>query len=352
MAEDLVLALFLFLSCLCGWVLVQFARRVRKLKTPARWPQLLAGNAIVLAFLFSLILLSGEMYYRFFYDSSDSLSFTKTSRRWFQRHCHNNAVGIRDNIEYSPGLSGGRRRISFVGDSFTAGHGIKEVENRFVNIIRHAHPEWEVHMLARPGLDTGDEISDLWHLSGKGYQFDRVVLVYCLNDVADLMPEWDRALLNKQAEKSGWFLRNSYFVNTLYNRWQVSHNPLMKSYFGFVIGAYRGPLWQKQQERLKEFREGVEFNGGRLSVVTFPFLHALGPSYEYQFVHEELNQFWRELNVPHLDLLTIYKDIPAKKLTVNHFDVHPNEYAHALAAAAIDKFLKQQLETNSIPVGN
>src|SRR5712671_4360218 len=245
--EDLVLSLFVFLACVFGWVLVRFARRMRKAEAPARWRQLLAGNAMVLAFLFSLILLGGELYYRFFFDSSDSLSFTKTSRRWFLRYWHNNSVEIRDNIEYSLVLSGGTRRISFVGDSFTAAHGIRNVENRFVNIIRRAHPEWEVHMLARPGLDTGDEISDLRYLTGKGYQLGQVVLVYCLNDVADLMPEWNGILLNKQAEKSGWLLRNSYFVNTLYNRWQVSHNPLMKSYFGFVMGAYRGPLWQKQQ---------------------------------------------------------------------------------------------------------
>ena len=48
-------------------------------------------------------------------------------------------------------------------------------------------------------------------------------------------------------------------------------------------------------------------------MVTFPFLHALGPNYEYQFVHEELDQFWRELKVPHLDLLEVYRELPPKK---------------------------------------
>jgi hypothetical protein len=49
------------------------------------------------------------------------------------------------------------------------------------------------------------------------------------------------------------------------------------------------------------------------------------------------------LGVPHLDLLTIYRDLPPAQLTVNRHDPHPNEYANALAAKAIDKFLVEQM---------
>ena len=113
----------------------------------------------------------------------------------------------------------------------------------------------------------------------------------------------------------------------------------MGHYFEFVRDSYRGPLWEKQKQRLKALRDLVQANGGHLSVVTFPFLHALGPHYEFQFMHDELDQLWRELQVPHLDLLPIYKDLPAKTLVVGKFDAHPNEYANALAATAIEKFL-------------
>ena len=47
--------------------------------------------------------------------------------------------------------------------------------------------------------------------------------------------------------------------------------------------------------------------------------------------------------MPHLDLLPVYKGLPPKKLVVNRFDSHPNQYAYAMAAAAIDKFLQEQL---------
>ena len=83
--------------------------------------------------------------------------------------------------------------------------------------------------------------------------------------------------------------------------------------------------------------------------VTFPFLNALGPDYSYQFVHDELNAFWREEKVPHLDLLPVFKAMRPAAVTVNPFDAHPNELANALAAERINAFLLEQMATNSPP---
>jgi len=71
---------------------------------------------------------------------------------------------------------------------------------------------------------------------------------------------------------------------------------------------------------------------------------AVGPNYEYQPVHDALDGLWPELEVPHLDLLPIYKDLSPRKITVNSYDAHPNEFAGQLAAEAIDKFLAGQLD--------
>ena len=109
--------------------------------------------------------------------------------------------------------------------------------------------------------------------------------------------------------------------------------------------AYRGPVWGEQRQRVKDLRDLVQSHGGRLSIVTYPFFDALGPNYEYQFVHDQLGQCWRDLGVPHLELLTVYRGVPPQQLMVNRFDAHPNERAHALAAAALEPFLQQQLAT-------
>ncbi len=342
--EQMTLALFTVLPPASWALLLVFARKMRRRAAAVHWPQLLLGNALVLLFLLSSFLWVGEIYFRFFYDTTDALAFTKVCERWVERHWHLNQAGCRDNVEYSPALTFGKRRVTFVGDSFTAGHGIKNVEDRFVNRLRRAHPEWEVHALANVGLDTGNELTLLKKTLPKGYQLDEVVLVYCLNDISDLQPEEGRQLQQvlECLDASCWLVRDSYFLNFLYNRYTAWRMPKLRGYFSFVRRAYTGSLWEEQKKRLKELRDLVTANGGHLRVVTFPFLNALGRDYEYQFVHDQLNQFWRDLQVPQLDLLPVFRDLPPKQVTVNRYDAHPNEYASKLAAEAIDKFFSSQ----------
>lgn len=339
LAEVLSFALFLLLPGASGLALVTFMRYVQQRPQTTGWRWVLAGNALVLLTLLSVCFLAAETYFRFFYDTTDSLAYTRVCARWVQRHWQVNRAGCRDNVEYSPALLPGKPRLTFVGDSFTAGHGIKNVEDRFPNLLRRAHPGWDIQVLATVGLDTGMEQVWLNRAFKKGYQVDLVVLVYCLNDIGDLMPEPSEALSQILAHRGGWLAENSYFVNLLYHRYLASRLPLVRDYFGFVRDAYRGPLWEQQQKRLEAFRDSVQAHGGRLAVVTFPFLHALGPHYEYQFVHDQLARFWRELKVPHLDLLPVYQALPPSRLTVNPYDAHPNELANKLAANAIDQFL-------------
>lgn len=200
-------------------------------------------------------------------------------------------------------------------------------------------------MFANLGLDTDSELQLLEMNLPRGYQLDLVVLVYCLNDVADLLPEWMNAVTSLFADRnsSGWFVRNSYFINTIYYRLKVVRSPYTRGYYDFIGEGYRGPVWERQKQQLTAFRDLVAAHGGRLLVVTFPFLNAVGPHYKFQFVHDQLNGFWRELKVPHLDLLPIYKNLPPDKITVSRHDAHPNEYAHALATKVIDRFLQEQV---------
>jgi hypothetical protein len=340
--QNLTLGLFLAAPIISFALLALFVRKVKASRVPAGWTRLAVGNTLVLLSLVTTAALVGEVYFRFWYDTTDSLAFTRVSERWVQRHWHLNGAGCRDNVEYSPRLVPGKRRITFVGDSFTAGHGIKDVEDRFPNRLRRAHPDWEIHVLASVGLDTGGELALMKKALAKGYQVEQVVLVYCLNDIGDLMPTGADATGRVLAEldNSGWLLRNSFMMNLWYHHYRAARDPYLGNYCSFVREAYRGPLWEKQMRRLKAFRDLVEAHGGRLAVITFPFLHVLGPHYEYRFVHDQLDRLWQGLGVPHLDLLREYDGIPSGRLTVNRYDAHPNERANQLAAAAIDKWLR------------
>ena len=351
-SENVMLAVMLYLPVQAIFTAAIFFRYNRCCGLPAGWSRLLIGNGLVLLALLSLTLAAGEIYFRFFYDTTDSIAYTKVAQRWVKRHYQRNQATFRDNIEYSFKIAPGKRRVSFVGDSFTAGHGIKNVEDRFANRTRPLHPDWEIHVLAGNGLDTGAEIDFLKVLSGLGYEMDQVVLVYCLNDINDLMSEWAQVEASLTNRVSGRlpFYDDSYFLDLAYHRLTIAQIPSVKNYFAFVREGYRGEKWEEQKQRLRNLREVVNRQGGKLSVVTFPFLHALGPEYEYQFVHDQLNEFWREERVPHLDLLSVFKDLSSRQVTVNSFDAHPNEFANELAAKAIDEFLVGQMKTNPPPV--
>jgi hypothetical protein len=91
---------------------------------------------------------------------------------------------------------------------------------------------------------------------------------------------------------------------------------------------------------LQSIRDTVRAAGGRLAVVTFPFMD-YGPGYKALSVHKRLGEFWKEQQVPHLDLLPVFGPFPAREMIVNRYDPHPNARAHAVAAEAIDKFLDQ-----------
>ncbi len=351
-SENVMLAVLCYLPLQAIFAAIIFFRYNRRCGYPPGWERLLLGNFLLLLILLLLTPAVGEVYVRFFYDTTDSIGYTKVAQRWFLRHYQLNRAKFRDNIEYPAAIAPGKRRISFVGDSFTAGHGIRNVEDRFANCIRRAHPDWEIHVLAANGSETGGEINFLNLYTARGYQVDQVVLVYCLNDINDLLANWAQNLAsvtNRVAARLP-FYDDSYFLDLVYDRLTVARIPWVKNYFSYVREAYRGEKWEEQKQRLQALRDLVAARGGKLSVVTFPFLNALGPNYEYQFVHDELNAFWSKENVPHLDLLPVFRGFRPDQLTVNRFDAHPNELANKLAANAIDKFLVEQIRTNPPPI--
>ena len=307
---------------------------------------LLAVNALVLGGLFGVVFCGFEVYYRYYYDSTDLLGLTRISERWFERHYQNNKLEIRDNIEYTSTVDPGRKRVTFLGDSFTAGHGVADVDRRFVNLLRkRTAGRLELHAAARNGFDTAQEIGALRFLAGMGYETDVVVLVYVLNDVSDLIPAWQANLARVYRERADepFLVRHSYFINKLYYQLKATRDPGVANYFTLIRDAYDGPIWEQQQARLTGLAEYCRFRNLKLLVVTFPFLQALGPDYAYAGIHRRLDRLWSELGVPHLDLLPVFASYAPEQVVVGKYDAHPNERAHAVAADAIGEFIDKQM---------
>ena len=345
MEENVVFISFVCLPIIIAAILYLFFSKFSSHFGKMQWLKLIIGNVLVFLFLCSVILSGGEVYYRYFYDKTDAWGLTKVYTKWISRHYRFNNVGLRDSVDYEPKLKG-RPRITFIGDSFTGGHGVADVEKRFVNRIRAARPDWEVHCFAKNGWNIYDYMDYISKEVKSGYEFDHVVLVYNLNDISDMMEQW-KEVLNRIyfVNEPSFIFKHSYFLNLLYYHYISPRDPDVANYYNYILDAYNGPAWEKHKFLLTLMKTYFNSEDIDFIVVTFPFLHNIGPDYTYRKVHEKLDAFWADANVPNLDLLPVFERYKPKDLIANSNDPHPNELAHEIAAKAIIKFLDKNVKS-------
>lgn len=338
-------ATLIFIPVLFAVALFFLSRNKKKKKSKAFF---FLWNTSLTLLLVSSLFVGFETYYRFYADYTDSFGLNKMTVRWFARHYKMNNVGMRDNIDYQlPRSKAKKHRITFLGDSFTAGQGIKNVDDRFVNIIRKDNPDWDVQCLAVNGLCSNQELDFLNGISSHGYEFDYVVLCYVLNDMADLLPEqqaFQQKVYTDYVDELSYLDTASYFMNTIHWRIKELTDTDLTNYYSFAKRGYEGPEWNKHKATLTQIVNTVQSKGGKILVVTFPFLNNMGKgTYEFSSVHTQLDNFWDTSHVPNLDLLSLYKPYQPDKIMVGKYDAHPNEFAHQLAAKSIEDFINRNM---------
>ncbi len=309
-------------------------RRVRA--RDRTWRTLVAGNLLVLVTLLTWTALAAETWFRYGQDATDSYGLTLSNWRWFRRHWDLNSFEMRDR-EPPATKAAGVTRIAFLGDSFTAGYGVTDPDDRFPDLVRSALEQrspgtTEVWNAGGIGWSTRDEIDWLVRQQPTA-RFDRVVIGYCLNDVDDLLPEderFDRLTVERPRWWNPW---QSFLADTLWFRLHLSQDRRVSGYFDWVERAYSDPtIWGEQASRLREIasvcrREEIEFD-----VVVFPFLNTWGADYPFDAAHDRLTELLDEISVRTLDLRSVYAGRDGAELAVSRYDAHPNELAHALAA--------------------
>lgn len=290
-----------------------------------------------------------ELYFAFIYDASDSFNMTHVSKRWFQKHVVTNDEGFRDDHPFPQTVPPGVHRICFLGDSFTFGHGINDVRNRFSDRVAaeldHALPgKFVVNNLGQPGWHPVLNEALLEKLVADGVQMRTVVHTFCLNDIEAFDENTSRYYQKLGRHSPSFFLfRDTYFFNLAYYRVLQLRQPEIRNYYNFVQESYDGPAWDRMQQLLRQMHNFSQRHDIDLRMVIFPFVHNLGKDYLYESAHKKLAEFCRAEGMPVLDLLPVLTPHAGEGLTVSAFDAHPNERAHALAAEAIRRDLLSDL---------
>lgn len=289
--------------------------------------------------LFAIILTFSlfEAYFRYVYDESDGLGFLMVDKRWHARHVvFNNYFFRGPDLEVNK--KEGTKRICAIGDSITFGGGIKNVDDRFTNILEEKLKEQganaEVYNMGRSGYNTKGEIADYERI--KHLSCDIIIWQYFLNDIQHADKSTATPILISQGRQYGIVKAlsdRSFFFDFLYWRYTSRYKDTFVAVQHADLDAYKNePVFNEHKQDIESFVKKIKEEEKKpIIVIIFPFVHLL-PSYPADDVHQKMGQIFRDAGAETIDFLDYLKDKNGQDLIASRFDNHPNEYVHALAA--------------------
>ncbi|HET6324508.1 MAG TPA: SGNH/GDSL hydrolase family protein [Planctomycetaceae bacterium] len=285
-------------------------------------------------------------------DFSDTFNITNVSKRWLLLHIDHerNNENFRDRLPFTKYVAPDHKRIIFLGDSFTIGHGVKRMEDRFTDRIaawldEKAPGKYVVANLGEPGFEASQvESIAAAVMSGMHADVSMFVYVYNLNDIEGYMQLVGQDPLEGiyTSQPTFFLFRDTYLLNWLYFRFvqfRARNNP----YFDRLAAAYHGPAWDGLRAKLSQLHRECKEGHTDFRMVIFPFLHDLTGEDTFRDARARIVDFCKSEQIPVLDLEPVLREHAGENLMVSRFDGHPNERAHAIAAEAIEKNLLSDL---------
>lgn len=296
-----------------------------------------------------LTLLALEFYFKLFFAQSDGFRYTLASQNWYDRYWQENSLGYRD-VEWTAEMLAGKTKVMVVGDSFVAGSGIANPQDRFANQLNQLlGNEYAVLVVASPGWDTADEVDAILTYPQRP---DLLVLSYYINDIEGTAYQTGAQRPAIRRDPPAWLLplvENSYAVNFLYWRlirlgpqeWaDIYWNEWLKK-----ISVDPDIRWRHQQELLKII-EGAASEQIPLIVVVFPSLTAVEESRE---LLKPVVDLFQAHNVPVLDVSQLLAGRDPATTTVNAMDAHPNEAVNLEVAQHLYQLIRQHCQPPKCP---
>lgn len=274
----------------------------------------------------------------FFVARSHHTLHAYASRIWFHRYWKTNELGYREETISEERLRG-KQVILVAGDSFTAGAGVRKPADRFTNRLeKQLGDGFRVLNLGVNGLGPKGELECL---EAFPYPGDVLIYAWFFNDIHDA------------AQASGMHLRDimpsnaalrptlypydlSYAGNYLW--WLFPHAATDNHYFNFLQSAYNSAeVMQKHQTELQGLVQFAQKRQLRMAVILFPWLRDIAAS---RFATKPVATYFKEMNIPVLNLDKVLAPYPPNELIVNINDGHPNSFTHQLVADTLAAFLK------------
>ena len=270
-------------------------------------------------------------------------------RRTDRPHCVEykfNGHGFRDrDWGGTSSAAGSRTRIAMVGDSFVFGEGVPAKLTLPRKLDDELGDDYEVINAGLPGIDTASEVDIMYRLRAElGVQ--RAVVVYVLNDVP-LVDDLRRAeneindLINLRRDTEGLATETFKLPGLVLSAFRKHAIEMQTISWYQTIYDIRenGPSLKQLQSDLQKI---AKIPGLEVTFVIYPLIYMLEEEYPFAGQHARMKRMAEKLGIPVLDLRSTFQGQETSNMYVHPTDRHPSGRAHALAARAIARWLKDE----------
>lgn len=302
--------------------------------------------------LASLLFLFGgfEFYFYNHVAVSDGFGQTKMHQNWRERYgsVPSNSLGFRDQEQ----VQSGKPDLYIVGDSFTAGHGINNYQDRYANILEtDLQKQWDLILLAKGGWGTGKQLDVYAEISNqRGGQHGVLIWQYYINDIEESgeIIGITRPSIYLGAPR---FLKpivdHYHFANFLY--WGVFRTvyarKMGQQYLAYLQKCYSNEkVWRHHRQQLQqviELQHRSELNtreetpsDRKLIVIVYPNLKDIATT---RAMSDKVADFFDRQGVSVVNMADLLSGFSPKDITVNALDGHANEMVNQLLAERLYK---------------
>ena len=255
-----------------------------------------------------------------------------------------NKLGFRDEEPEK-----GKKSVFFVGDSYTAGWGIKKTEDRFGEVaVRELKKQGktinEIN-LGRYGADTQLEfvLFDKFIKTTK-IKPDHIVLQFFVNDMdkfiprykncakqTSLIPFWKKTLIE------GSYLVN--FINSIYPKTQTN-SAKECDYVEQLKFVYNNEyLWLKEEKQLDKFKNYCLKNNIKMTLLFFPFMEDLSLAKKIG-IEKRISLYCRKNNIIYFNVTEYIKNLTRSERQASIVDAHASDEVHRIVGKKLATIIK------------
>ncbi len=295
----------------------------------------------VLLKLYFIVFLLLETAFSFYTDSNGMISFATAN--WHCWYWHPvNKLGYHDRELQPDSLC--QHKIVTVGDSYTAGYALEDINSRFDYLLQSKLGKgWCTYCAAQPGMDTKEEFTRLKKYPVSG---NYIVFGYYINDMDSVL--FNRGLGFPDPPEVTYGLHPLVTASSVFNFLFFKYGYLFHDnpdYYKFMKESYNNADALKEHYGdLKKIIDFASASNAHLIVVIFPELNDLEVSNEIYVA--KMTTFFQQYPLTVINVSDLVKNIPVQERFASNTDTHPGVKVQQPLADTLFKVIKgiEQIE--------